>query len=198
MSAKSSFLQASYAKMKMAISAIPPADKGDIYALSFWYYTDNDDPRYPKITISYNTITHFESQIAEASSVNEAKWNYAFWLQNDMEEIGGEKDALLEAWFKDTPYYYTDADDKKGGEDEALFDKLIDQGGAFDKLFIEEIIGLTQRLFSEGIIEAEFGRNIPVLVHELEYYEVPVDWTIRANPAGLVEEFVKACNSGQL
>ncbi len=198
MNAKSSFLQASYAKMKAAISAISPADKADVYALSFWYYNYNDDPRYPKIAISYNTRAHFESQIDDASSESEAKWNYAFWLQNDIEEIGGEEDELLQAWFRETPYYYTDAEEEKAQEDEALFDKLTDQGSAFDKLFVEEIIMLTQMLFSEGIVAAEFGSNTPVLVHELEYYEVPIDWTIRANPAGLVDEFVTAFRNGAL
>jgi hypothetical protein len=26
---------------------------------------------------------------------------------------------------------------------------------------------------------------------ELEYYDAPVDWTVRANPDGLVDEFVE-------
>lgn len=41
-----------------------------------------------------------------------------------------------------------------------------------------------------------FGRNIPVLVHELEYYDLPNGWTKRANPPGVADEFLAWAQNG--
>jgi hypothetical protein len=42
------------------------------------------DPRYPMITIGYNTYKNVESEKDSASGEEEAIWNFAFWLQNDL------------------------------------------------------------------------------------------------------------------
>jgi hypothetical protein len=67
----------------------------------------------------------------------------------------------------------------------------LDKGSKFDNEFIEVIITLTKRLFSEKVISTKFGKDIPVLVHELEYYDLPISWTLKSNPDGLVDEFVE-------
>jgi len=61
----------------------------------------------------------------------------------------------------------------------------------FTHEFFEEIILLINRLFNEKIIETKFGKNIPVLMHELEIFDTPIDRTVRSNPKGLVDEFLK-------
>lgn len=190
MTEKDRFVEATYSKLKAAILSIDDQIKIDIYALSFWFYTDDDDPRYPVIMVSYNTNTHFQSQIASASSEEEAKWNYAFWLQEDIQSIGGSDDEQLKKWFATTPHFYSDKENELADEDDDLFDEILDKGSAFCDEFIEEIILLTQRLFSEKVVEQKFGKNIPAMVHELEYYDRPVSWTVRSNPKGLVDEFV--------
>lgn len=191
MSEKELFASKSYEKMRMAINGILDADRKDIYALPFWYFNDDDDVRYPKIVIGYNTNGHYEASVRSASSRDEAKWNFAFWLQNELVEIGGLEDPLLDAWFKESPYHYSDEQNEEAGEDDELFNELLEGGGQFDDEFIEEIISMTQRLFREGVIRQVFGKDIPVLIHELEYYDAPVNWTLKANPKGLVDEFVE-------
>jgi hypothetical protein len=44
-------------------------------------------------------------------------------------------------------------------------------------------------LHDEGDIAALFGNTIPVIVHELEYYDQIADQTIMANPRGVADEF---------
>ncbi|MGS2763146.1 hypothetical protein [Sinomicrobium sp. M5D2P9] len=182
------------------MDAIANMEVADIYAISFWYANEDDNPRHPKIILSYNTMSNYRNRVADASSEMEAKWNYAFWLQNDIAEIGGENDELLKSWFRETPYFYSDLEDEEAEEDEAeedeaLFDKLLEYGNGFNREFIDVIILLIQRLFREKVIERKFGKSIPVLLHRLEYSDKTIGWVKRANPVRLTNEFVKACES---
>lgn len=187
------FRQSALHTAMAALQQIPHDEREDVYALSFWFTRDDDDSRYPKIIISYNTLSHFQKSIEKASDEKEAKWNYAFWLQEDIDMIGGDNDESLAAWFKGTPWYYTDEENESAEEDDdELFDELIERGSAFNAAFINEIIDLTKSLFDEGFISSIFGKNIPVLIHELEYYDKPLSWTIAANPPGLADEFIAA------
>ncbi|MGI4865829.1 MAG: hypothetical protein ACRYFZ_18035 [Janthinobacterium lividum] len=194
--AKQHFRQKAYNQLKVAIAGIEQAKHPTIYALSCWYFLDGDDPRYPRLILGYNTTHQVQSQLPHASGEAEAKWNYAFWLQNELASIGGETDTQLAAWFQLTPYYYSQAENEAADEDEALFDKLLSQGEQFDNEFVEISISLIQQLFSEGIISDTFGKNIPVLLHELEYYDKPLAWTKRANPPGVADEFLQAFQGG--
>jgi hypothetical protein len=45
-------------------------------------------------------------------------------------------------------------------------------------------------LHSRGLIERTFGRPIPVIVHELEYYEEIAAQTELANPPNLASDLV--------
>ena len=190
MNEKEQFIATSYEKLKFAILSIDDKFTNEIYALSLWYYIDNDDPRLPKIEFSFNTKSNVTQSIAQASDENEAKWNFAFWLQNTLTEIGGENDELLKNWFKTTPYYYSDIDKSIARRDDKFYDRILVKASEFCDGFIEEIILLVHRLFSDKVIEKKFGQNIPILIHELEYYDKPINWTLRANPNGLVDDFV--------
>ena len=167
-------------------SPTAPSQRGDIYALSLWFYCEEDDERYPCILFSYNTETHYRRQIARASGASEARWNFAFWLQDEAPAsvtLGGENDAALAQWFAASPYHFSDAD-----HEAAL-------GAAFCAEFIETVINTMRQLFADGTIAGAFGRDIPAIIHELEYYAAPNSWTKHANPKGLANEFLAWANS---
>lgn len=197
MNARETFLAKSYEKLRSIIDGIPADERPDIYALSFFHCADDDDLRWPKVMVGYNTNAQYRSRIGNASSEAEAKWNFAFWLQNQLGEIGGEDDPLLRAWFAETPYYYTDEESEAAQDDDDLFDELMEKDGQFTQEFVEAVIMLTQRLFQERVISKAFGSDIPVLIHELEYYDDPVSWTQRANPQGLADEFARWVTVGR-
>lgn len=198
MKTKDAFLESSYEKLRKAITNIPDEEVKDIYALSFYYYAEDDDSRYPTIEVSYNTTKQYINETANASSETEAKWNYAFWLQEEIEKIGGEDDELLAKWFKETPYFYTEEENEEAEEDDDLFDELLEKGGEFETEFMEGILLLTKKLFNEKVIEVKFKKEIPILVHELEYYDKPIEWTIRANNPEVIQEFINAYKNGKI
>jgi hypothetical protein len=63
-----------------SVSKFSDSDAKDIYALSFYIYGYEDDPRFPILKFGYNTHANYETSIQIASDKCEAKWNYAFWL----------------------------------------------------------------------------------------------------------------------
>ncbi|MBL7704024.1 MAG: hypothetical protein JNM21_00625 [Taibaiella sp.] len=198
MKSKDIFLAQSYDKLAQAISDIPEEVTTDIYALSIFYYAEDDDPRFPCIEVSYNTQAQYLQQTANATHETEAKWNYAFWLQESIAKIGGKSDVLLNDWFKASPYYYSETENEAAKEDDELFDRLMELGENFETEFIEHIINHTRKLFKEHVIEKKFGQDIPVIIHELEYYDQPISWTQKANKTNLIEEFLEAYQNGKL
>lgn len=198
MKSKDIFLAQSYDRLALAISEIPDAIAADIYALSFFYHAEDDDARYPCIEVSYNTYTHYKQETANAAHEPEAKWNYAFWLQEPIAKIGGATDELLHNWFKISPYYYSAEDNEAAEEDDELFDRIMELGENFETEFVEHIISMTRKLFKERVIEKKFGKDIPVIIHELEYSDQPIGWTQKANKSGLIEEFLAAYQNGKI
>lgn len=198
MKSKEKFLEFSYEKLKNAINKIPDEEAKDIYALSFYFYAEDDDSRYPTIEFSYNTSQQYANETQNASSETEAKWNYAFWLQEEIEKIGGEEDKLLAKWFKETPHYYSEKENEKAEDDDELFDRLLEKGEKFETEFVNEILILTKKLFEQKVITGKFGKEIPILIHELEYYEKPIEWTKKANKPEIIKDFIKAYKDGKI
>ena len=134
--------------------------------VSLLVYDEDDDPLMPTVTVSYNT----ETQVRTFDE-DEARWNYAFWLHEELALVADS------------------AEDPDGAE---LRDAWIADGARAEQVtedFVDLVVRVVQRLHEEGVIERVFERPIPVLVHELEYYEEIAEQNERANPAGLVADF---------
>ncbi|MDO4229320.1 MAG: hypothetical protein Q4C98_05860 [Capnocytophaga sp.] len=194
---KKIFTEKSYEKFKNAIQEIPNEENvKDVYALSFWFYCDNDDERFPKITLGYNTNTNYSEEAYNADTKEEAKWDFAYWLQNEIETFGGENDKLLSNWFAKTPYFYTDAENEKAmEEDEDLFEKILKKGQKFRKEFINETISIAKKLLDDKVIQQTFGKDIPIIIHETEYNDETAHWTKKANSSKLIKEFLQYCDN---
>ena len=175
-----------YTKAEKAIKKIGKQNIKDIYAISFWKDNLEDDPRCPVITIGYNTLTQVEVEKKNASSLMEAKWNYAFWLQNEIGTIGGN-DKNLRLYFKEANLFYTQQENK-----------LDEQDNQMQLVFMDIIISVIQELHKRGVVKEQLGKELPIIVHELEYYDLPIEWTTRSNPKSLIDEFLKSYNDGCL
>lgn len=188
---KQSYFEKNYQSVKNLVESFNDSNVTDIYALSFWKDNSEDDPRYPCITVSYNTYKNLDLEKEQASDEKEAKWNFAYWLQNDLLTIGGEEDKDLIDWFKSESLYYTDEqlDDAKGNDQK--WNELAVLDDKMQASFIDVIIEISRRLHQDDVIKKKFGKDIPVIIHELEYYDLPVGWTEAGNPEEVVAEFVE-------
>src|SRR3954453_4320562 len=175
-----------YAKnyIVQALERTPADVAADVYVVSFYVYDEEDDPRLPTVTVGFNTEEQVAETADDASDADEARWNFAFWLQNELGVLAGtERDpegaGLREEWIRSVGLWY---------EDDAHEDE---DGDGITERFVELIVAIAQQLHAEGTITRIFGRPIPVLIHELEYYDEIAEQNLRANPDGLADDFAR-------
>ena len=187
-----------FTKARAGILSVPDEPAADVYALSFYRWALDDDPRMSVLSVGYNTdarrlsCTPTPGQPAKwpiASDPGEAKWNYAFWLQEEGEVcVIGESDEdemACRAWIESRGWMYTDNEYE---EDFEYAEAMADQITAG---FVELCVSVAKRLHDEGVISTKFGRPVPIIVHELEYSDAIAEATDRANPLGVSAEFTR-------
>ena len=162
----------------------------DIYAISLYIECFEDDPRKISAILGFNTNQHWREMIPQASDSMEAKWNYAFWLQNQ-ELIIGDTDEngavihYLHEWISGLGLYYRDEDE------EVDFDRTCKLGEKIIQEYVNLCIKVVRELHQTGIIRNKFKKDIPIIIHELEYYNEIAAQNKQANPPNVVDEFVK-------
>ncbi|MGW6396210.1 hypothetical protein ACWFR1_38220 [Streptomyces sp. NPDC055103] len=182
--------------VERALASIPAADIGDIYAVSFLIDNEDDDPRQPTLTIGYNTETQARHSIQCASDQAEARWNYAFWIQNELAVVGDLTSdpagaAARQEWISDLGLWYDEPTDL--ARRDAVIGPLAAQ---IEACFNQTCCRLARTLHTTGAIERSVGRAVPVIVHELEYYEPIARQTEAANPPGFADEFTSWVRHG--
>lgn len=161
----------------------------DIYAISLFVYDENDNPCKPTVTLGYNTEMQLNEELSNASGEQEARWNYAFWLQNEFLCFGiGETAKEVKDWLetKQLPYY---DDDDEAWDDDATYDKVE----VITKLFIDELIEVVKEIHQSGFLTQKFGKELPIIIHELEYYDEIAEQNIKANGRVLLADFIDFC-----
>ena len=182
-----------YQRLEAAITAAPADLRDDLYAISF--FTNFNDIDEPAIHVGFGT----ERQVRRAMSgesggwgapedEDEARWNYAFWSQEDLMVLGGGSSDragqhLHEAWMEREGFPA-----HSGFAEEEMLERLEQ---AVKDQWRAVAIGAARRLHASGLIEQRFGRPIPILIHELEYYDQSIEDTRAANPAGLADPFCR-------
>jgi hypothetical protein len=179
-----------------ALAAIPAAEAHDIYAISFWVDNEDDDPRQPILTIGYNTEAQFGRTLHDTADPAEARWNYAFWLQNELTVIGDRRSdpagaAMRDEWIRDLGLWYDDPADAS-----TWATAVGPLAARIEAHFNQVCIRATRALHETGVIERSVGRAVPVIIHELEYYEGIARRTETANPVGLADEFTAWVRNG--
>ncbi len=181
-----------YDKIKSEISKW---DEDGIYAISFFIYS-NESYEYKNFTnvstwaISYNT----EADCEGAGELDEERWNYAFWRQDETSIIDiHEPNELTEALYK---WYEEQGIDNVGFEDlENMYDehsRYIGKGpvGHYELLGIAA--GVAKKLQEEGFIIDQFNKPIPIIIHGLDFVWYDIEATQKANPNGEADTYIKA------
>ena len=146
--------------------------QSDIYAISFFVYDRDGNPCAPTLTVGYNTLEQALLAVDRgASSPGEAKWNYAFWLQNQEYVFGYDNKSaqLIQDWISSL-----------GLSDE----------GAITAAFINILIDVSLKLHGDGVIAKALGGEIPIIIHGLEYYDAIALQNKKANPSSAISEFL--------
>jgi hypothetical protein len=187
-----------------AVTSISASAAHDVYVVSFLVYDEDDDPRRPTLTIGYNTQTQVQQVLAAQPGSEllpagaptdeaEARWNYAFWLQNELVVIGDStRDPvgaqLRDQWIKDSGLWF---DEPKAAPVDApdAWDAVEPMADQITQRFVQACVQLANQLHADGLIQKSFGRSVPALVHEVEYYDAIADQAEAANPPGVAADF---------
>ena len=181
-----------YDKIKSEISKW---DEDGIYAISFFIYS-NESYEYKNFTnvstwaISYNT----EADCEGAGELDEERWNYAFWRQDETSIIDiHEPNELTEALYK---WYEEQGIDNVGFEElENMYDehsRYIGKGpvGHYELLGIAA--NVAKKLQEEGFIKNQFKKPLPIIIHGLECAWYDIEATQKANPNGEAGTYINA------
>ena len=176
-------------------SIINSWDEKDIYAISFFVYS-NDSYEYNGFSnvvnffISYNT----ESDCPGAGLYDEERWNYAFWRQDEVPVIyTDEKNPLTDRMFE---WYKECGLDNIGFESDDVYDedcKYIGKGPEGHYELLSLVSEIAAELQNEGFLKDKFGKELPIIIHGLEYAWFDIEATKRGNPHGEADVFLKAC-----
>ena len=170
-----------------ALLSIPEDDRRSIYAVSLLVECEDDDPRLPTLTVGFNTVEQWKDTASGAVDADEAKWNYAYWLQNEVARIGGrtgDEADRIQAFIEDKGLSFTDED-----EDED-FERCSRLGERIVHTFVASALKAVRKLHEDGQVEEVFGRSIPLLVHGLDYDEETAENAGSSNPDAVCGAFV--------
>lgn len=160
----------------------------DIYAVSLFVQDFCDNPCEPTVTLGYNTEQQYKKTIAIASCEEEARWNYAFWLQNHELVFGqNETRGVVEKWIASNGLPYFPCVDYDFDIPDDTDDKLLSQ---ITNNFVDTLIDVVKNLHESGFIKDKFSKEIPIIIHELEYYNKIAEQNIKANTLPIVNDFV--------
>lgn len=150
----------------------------NIYAISLYVYNEEDDPCRPVAVLGYNTKQQVERSVPLASDEQEARWNYAFWLQNE-ELCWGRGDTAGEVrqWI---------AGLGMEADEEGI-------AGAFRELLIQVV----KDIHATGLLKGQAGTELPILIHGLEYDRETARQNLEANGEALDEDFLAFCGGRQ-
>ncbi len=181
-----------YDKVKSAMSNW---NEDGIYAISFFIYS-NEEYKYKDFSnvstwaISYNT----EADCNLAGPLDEERWNYAFWRQDETSIIDVyEPDECIEALYK---WYAEQGIENIGFEDmDNEYDEncnYIGKGpvGHYELLGIAS--NVARKLHESGFIINQFKRSIPIIIHGLECSRYDIEATEKANPNGEANTYIAA------
>ncbi|NGZ74356.1 hypothetical protein [Saccharibacillus alkalitolerans] len=179
-----------FERIKSGIEAWNEEERNAIYVLSFYVECEEDDLRRPKLTFGSNTDSQYEESRFEASDAGEARWNYAYWLQNEQVVIGDdyvregrEEQLRRDEWVRSLPWFYTDEEERED------FERTLESGEKIVEAFGSVVQNVVTRLRSEGVVTGTFGRSLPLLVHGLEYSDETAKLNRKLNPGGEAEAF---------
>jgi hypothetical protein len=119
-------------------------------------------------TIGYNTETQVRHSIQDASAQVEARWNYAFWIQNELTVVGDltcdpDGATARQEWITELGHWYDERINLAG------WDSAIGPLAAqIEARFSQTCCQLARTLHTTGVIERSAGRTVPVIVQQTD------------------------------
>jgi hypothetical protein len=172
-----------------AIDKRIPADVKDIYALSFYAFPLDEDPRQMRLEMSHNTESQAQAAVSLVRDPREGRWNYAYWLQEPTAIFGrGSKQerrdiAVRDAWMRQADLFYTDVEEIEYPD---MIEPKIERLPA---AFHEMLARVAQRLHGDSVLDKRWGKALPIIIHNGDFDENTLRLTRSGNPPEILTDF---------
>ncbi len=145
----------------------------DIYAISFFIDFDYDNQQDIRLYFGYNTERHYQSERCHDVSDEEVRWNYEYWLQNELFCFGEDHftEHMIDIWLRQ---------------------QHIPESQTVERL-TEHLIQAVRDIHQSKILSHRFGKEIPVIIHNLYYYPDIAMINMEANGDALDRDFIDYC-----
>ncbi|TXK68225.1 hypothetical protein [Paenibacillus sp. N3.4] len=90
---------------------------------------------------------------------------------------------MRENWVLESPWYYTDK------EEEGNFERILELGQKIKDDLYKIVKNVVRRLHANSVILNKFNKEIPLIIHELEYYDLIAEINKEINPKESIKEF---------
>ncbi len=166
-----------------------------IYAISFFLDTNeayeyNGVSNVTFFSVSYNT----EKDCPGAGMHDEARWNYAFWRQNETPILDAyaapEGMKILFDWYREKGLTNIGQENVETAYDAGM--QYIGKGPVGCYELLEQVTAAAKWLQQSSFIQKTFGKQIPIILHDLTYTWYTIEATKKANPHGEAEAFLAA------
>jgi hypothetical protein len=193
-----------YQRFAEAIRSWPPAVARDIYVIVIYISLLDNDSRFAKLSLNYNTLSNWKERVPDASDEAEAKWNYAFWPDDDKIRLCESpkynprhpdlegirlRDEYLRSHLPQYDLSDAESDDLLRSDDSQFYEYESEVINAV----VDVCCSVIRRLHGGGMITQTCGRSVPVVVEMLndsgddEYRLAQVE---AANPTGLANDYI--------
>ncbi len=180
---------------KILCNIISTWKEKEIYAISFFVYSNeayeyNEFSNITNFCVSYNT----ESDCNGADEFSEERWNYAFWRQDETPIIEADDEnegiKILFDWYAENGINNIGYEDYDNCYDSEM--NYIGKGPVGYYELLLEVSAVAKKLQNSGFIEGHFGKQIPIIIHDLDYSWYVFEATKEANPHGEADVFFEA------
>ena len=165
-----------------------------IYAVSFLVDFNEDNTFRGVSNVSEWMVScNREEDCEDAGPLDEERWNYAFWNQEEEPVITASDDdpemALLFDWYHQQGLTHIGSESEDDDYDEEM--NYVGKGpeGHYQLLMLAAEVA--RQLQEEGFLKKRFHKKIPIIVHGLEYAWYDLEATKLANPHGEAEAFLE-------
>ncbi len=174
-------------QIRRIITDWPVADQ---YAISFFVYTNDCYVYGPYTNVAYFSISYNTESFLDSDDPEE-RWNFAFWPHTvtpiiDPDDPTPATHALFR-WYAELGLKNIGVEDTAHAYDHGRY---IGTGPEGLPQLLAMITDIARELQESGFIEDKFGRQMPILIHDLEYTWYTVEATKQANVHGEADQFL--------
>lgn len=159
----------------------------DMYVVSFMLYqndcfTYEDLENLTDFSVGYNT----EEWTDGAGPYDEARWNYAFWCENEVPiiDVSNEKGIVNENFFVLMDWYMQE------NIEPFVYERGASNTNGYMEL-LKVVTKVAKRIQEEGYLKEKLGKRIPIVIHDLDYVDEIIEATKEANPYGEANDFLQ-------